>query len=520
MNYQGYNTGVEKIIPTQFIMLTSGTYQQQHMRSWDFTGGMQDVNSLCAALGAARSVNVTPDLISNVAPGMMQVSARSHGVVGIPNGWNEQRGVFVLVFDAHMKIGNVITWIVQGYTDYPAFSNAGIAPDMTFYINNVFSYARNAMMRNGVQTSYLAMLGNYQFVNPPTLSNHQNQGMWLIRPEDVMSSLAVNDIMIAGGEVYDTTRLSGVGLQTSKHANNVASKMLSDTINHWHHVSGEMSMISTPGSIADGVYGKIVEKKADSDLFIQLLQGATNSHYSPSNRFQFAQLQAAIPGVMQVYTPVVSSSAGARFSQAGQSEGFHGQNLATVLAVNLQSMIPSIMIESLLSSVGFTMSNTTGHVDAVPLNVQAFDREIDVRQWNIFKDRIVREVYPMFSSKGLVFALTVECSFFHEIKINLQIGSDYVEYISPTFCNSLYAPIQTPSQSFADDFSRQFGQVVSDIADTLAENDSVRNKVSVSARVNDTFTAPPMVQSHTPVQQPAMVAPVPGQRPNGPNPFI
>lgn len=490
-----YNNGIRSIVPTAFIMMTSGGYQPQHLRSWSLVGNMQQVNSLAEHIAQCSARSVNSSLINKAAPGILGLSAEHQGVISIADGWGSNRGVYILRFLVTYNVGNTFEWIVQGYTDNPAFTAQYIDPNMVFYINNVFCMSRTTATYNGIQTSRMNLQADYQVVNGYG-GGINGTGNLLIRPRDVMSNIASADLL-GLVKVTDATQLANFGVQTSRHTNNVPSMMLADALNSWHAASSELDPTACSGTIAENAYAKVLETEAGQDLFMSIL-ARHNSTGSMTSSFTGNQLMKAMEGIMSVYQPVTSSGTSVQWSSPNDSMGFADMNSAArAIAVNIQAMLPSIMVESLLSSVSFTASNHTGGVQIVPQHVGAFMPDMAERQWDIFSNRLVSEVIPLFTRLGWPFVLQVSCSFYQEIKIYIKLDTDEVQFIAPAFANALCAPVQTTSALHAREFAQQFETLAVTVDEALMESGIRRAAASnaqidmvAPARLNNAFTMP------------------------------
>lgn len=500
MNNQ-FSNAIEKIVPTAFLMMPSGTYQNQHVRSWDISGGVQQLNALTRHIAATAAVSVSSDTINSAAQGMLTVNTAHQGLINITDGWGTKRGVFILRFNVHYAVGTVYEWIVQGYTDHPAFTSSSIDENMVFYINNVFCMSRSTVRYNGIDAQRMKMVSDYQVVNGFSSANGPIGGNVLIRPRDMMANISTAALM---GEikVTDVTQLANMNVQTSNHANNVASQMLSSSLNTWHQASSELDVTCDVGTVAEMAYSRLMEKEADQDLFMAMLAKHNNTG-AVSSSFTGNQLKRTMEGIMSIYQVISSNgSSGVQWSNSGQSSE-HSGNYESMIAIQVQAMLPSIMVESLLSGVAFSVTNNSGSLEFARSYVSAFMPEMDAQCWETFRGRIEREIIPFFTRLGVSFFMTVQCSFYQEIKIQIKIN-DTVEFISPAFCNALYSPVQTTSVAHARDFAQSFETIALEVNEALMESairraDSSNRIIDSSApiRQNNAFSMPRQVQQPT-----------------------
>ena len=463
------------MVPISFMMTKSGTYVPQHLRSWHVAGTMHELNALTRHIEQTAAIKVNPGLIASAAPGMMQVSTESQGNIMIPNGWNQSRGVFILILEVHYQNNAHVRWVVQGYTDEPSFTNTAVAPGLLFYINNIFSMAPRVVRHNGISMTGMSMVDNFQMVNGFSGQGNVPGGNLLIRPQDVMSNISTRELgNFVAGRILDTTVMAASTPQTSRHSNSIGSTMMSNTLNVWHNAAAQEHASATIDTIADAAYANLIEADPSMDVFMNLLTSHNKNLGTASTSFTFRQLQAAMPDIMSIYQPVDATHGQVQFSTSGDSDHLGGQNHATKVAVNLQSLVPAIMVESMLGSVAFSINNELagGSLDIQLLGIGAFSAETDMFQWEVFKNRFIAEVVPLIVPRGtgLTFRAHISCNFFHEFQLELTVQGQHVRFITPAFCNSLITPVQTASQSHARNFTAEVEMAATHVNDALMES--------------------------------------------------
>ena len=500
------NQGIEKIVPRALIMTVSGTYHNQELRPWSFNGNMQTLGSLCNHIAQVGASQVRPELIASVAPGMLGVGY-AQGQAKITNGWATRRGVFVLKFDVHYRVGTVVSYVVQGYTDEPAFTPPAIADNLRLYVNNTFTTTRQTVKRSGITMTPTVLVDSFKMVS----GYAGKDSTVLMRPRDVMSQIS-NAELGSFMDINDTSTLSGVGLQTSATRNNVGSTMLSDIINSFNHASGENHVTATVGDLATSAYASLVEKEAASDIFLNLINSNNNIMGAAQARLRFHQLNAPMESsIMQVYQFIDQSKSGRStmtFSTKGDYDNVNDQSHEGQVAVNLQAIIPAIAVESLFATVSFHANNhgIGGAVTITPTAITTFDddKNNDLTHWNNFKRRIEREVIPILSQFNSTFSIMVYCCFFHELQLTLVINGREVYSVSPCFTDGLTTPVHTPTTGHLKDFASQMEVVLTQVNDVLIDNEirKVERKISgdtSAGSLRQGMIAPPSV---APVQQP------------------
>lgn len=515
--------GIKELVPVSFVMTTSGTYHTQQLRPWEFAGTGVDMKNVALHMARNGKTQLDAGLIAAVSPNMLQVGS-AVAPIAIKNGWETQRGVFVLIFDVVYTVGTRVRYIVQGYTDEPAYSNKYVSPNMVFYINNVFKTTMRTTVRNGVTQRGHVLAEAFQPVNG---FNAQTPGMGdrlLMRPQDVMSAIDMQHSYHNTVNIIDTSLSAAVGLQTSRVENNTPSAMLATTANTWLRAYDNSGPTAETADIASTAYQMIIEIDPASDTFLTLINRNVNAYGGMQSSFRMAQLEQAIPQVMRTFTGVAPSATGVRFTTKNEYDDLAAQNMAGQIVVNLQTMIPAIMVESLLNGVSFTLTNhgPGGSLIWTTTNVSAFDNTdgADVIHYNNFRQRIEREVVPMLALHQSTFSLNIVCSFFHEIQTTLNFNGTEVFAVEPTFSNSLKSPAQAESVKRVKDFATQMGYAVNEISDAVQD---VRTNLATARVMADTghgsvgtgFRAPPVTGTRveppvTPTSHHAPAAPAGG----------
>jgi hypothetical protein len=140
-----------------------------------------------------------------------------------------------------------------------------------------------------------------------------------------------------------------------------------------------------------------------------------------------------------------------------------------MMAAILNNMIPSLMLDCILTKVEFSATNQTMNGD---YNVQMSDIEgfagegVNLQPYaQAFLDRIEREVMPDITrNKQMIVSLRVRADIMGESQFGISInGESEVPYIVPTFSDALTAPVVSDNSSILSQMSGDINQIVGNI---------------------------------------------------------
>lgn len=465
---------VRSIIAKAFILRRSGTYQKQFHRNFSASGNFGALNALSDAIMSNGLTTITPTLLANSGSNLLSLEAgiSNPGGIMVPGDWNHRRGIFILNLEVQYSTGGSICYFVQGYTDNDAFTDTAVDPNMRLYVNNVITALPTVVTVNQNPINSLRLATNYQTVMDFNTSNgftpHSAQ---LMRPQDVFAQMKNQDFSNDKIYVTDNTNVIGNNLMSSRRRNNNPGSFASAVFNGFNTARRENEGEYATGDTAEQAFGVVMEADAIQDVFIRQIQSA-NGLSRQQSHFSYAELRNAVPNIDMVKNTVVSSATGVSLNQAGDSQHFAGQTASTVAAVNIATAIPSIMLETMLSSVTFTVSNMVGSMlDIFAIGqIGCFAPDMAQQQWLQFARRVMTEVFVPMTGAGqrLNLNAVIECSFHSEIVITIRIGDDpETRFVAPTFCDSLFAPVVTTNPDALRRLSSEMSVMCDAVSDAL-----------------------------------------------------
>lgn len=468
------NAEIDKIVPKNFILVPSGTYQDQQHRAWETNKSVRAINQLARSIEAVGATSINESMLAK-GGGVLHVGRGSQGSIAIPGSWSGKRGIFMLVIDFYMRAGSVERYIIQGFTDSGEFTNNLIAPQLTFYVNNIVNLRPFTTTVGGVAkgTGY-SLQRNYQPLQRFGLdsSNATPASTLLLRPQDILSRTSNSQLTVNDGySVTDNSLALGAGLQTSRRMNSIPSTMSTRLINSY--ISAAVSSVDdydvTMGDIAEKAHGDVAENEAIDDSFLQLLRG--HSAFNRTN-FTWSTLSKAVPGIESVRPVMSAAPATYRLSESNRSDVFTRSNDTTHTVVNLQSSIPSLMLECMIASCSFRAHNLThDHQVAFQfVSLQAFDESIESSAALKFEARFKREVAPVLSNSTVPveFDMVVDCQFNGDFSVRLKVGDEEeTSMVSPAFCDTLYAPVMSGNEQHATAVADTLATTCAALADSV-----------------------------------------------------
>ena len=136
MSMFGQQTNNAQLKIKNFILVQSGSYQEQHLRPFAVTANQQTIDSLSEVTDSGRNLGV--GAVQEIAASVIRPQTNSEGATGIDQGWRSRRFRFLMkVEESHMFIGGTTTQrIFFGYTDHCDASTNYLDPNMRIYFNS------------------------------------------------------------------------------------------------------------------------------------------------------------------------------------------------------------------------------------------------------------------------------------------------------------------------------------------------------------------------------------------------
>jgi hypothetical protein len=469
----------KKMRITGLLIQDTGTYNPMYIRPYTTHVTKEAANAISDRVNQTGDINYAT--FSGIAGSIIAPSAVALGEIPIPNGWGERRLSFVLTLEHESTLSGTKIIYVQGYTEYHGIAGSGsLDPRMKFFINSITTVARNTI-QTPMGLQYVdRIVESSQVINGRMFTEYSlmNNGVYGLRPSDVFMAAQTIDY----GSLNDTrVRLDSPATvaKTSRKDNVPTSYLASLTSNY-----NQARALSEFGGVASDVYGQAASMSgvgsATNNEFIRAIELCTGMP-NPIV-FDSSVLESIDPNVGYVTNYArVGSVAAVGLHTTGQSEHWNGANRETVAATLLSNAIPAIMMELMINKVHFRSTNhdigsmmTTIIIDAKSITNMDLSRNIA-----LLKSRIENELlFDLTYGNQISYMLEVECSIFGESRINISFDSGPVIcYATPSFCDSLLAPVYTVDRNALYTLSHDMGQIFTAMAGTNSHNPQINSLI-------------------------------------------
>lgn len=447
---------------TKLLMVETGTYNDMAYRPFQTQVDLPTLQTLQeATMGGSK---ITPENISGIAGGLLRPTAQAQGVVNIPNGFAEPRFRFLMELEFTGINGTSTRQVFTGYSDYLGISHGGhIDPNMRLFFNTAISmrvvpdYSASGLIhRATVNDASHILLGEY---NPSMHRGFNNMGHYTMRPEDLFCSMQANFLGNAEQEpVMDMRTSFGVGaIKKSRRSNGSAPVFLSKTMN-----AMKSAMDATDGAgdfpeILDRAAGQVREQLISNDPFLKTLQQQTQLMEGGS--ITYGELMAISPDLDGRAVVILAKGVAAQQNHmVGQTEHWMGSSMETVTATTLSHSVPSIMMDLMLTKITFSATNRTldGQFHIQIMQCEGFSQNVDLSPYlDMFVNRLQVEILrDLTLNNAIDIALTMAVDVIGETRIDIGMnGNPTIPYATPSFCDSLTAPVIASSQQHLNSLS-------------------------------------------------------------------
>lgn len=463
----------------EMILLETGTYNDQFLRPFEAHMDGDAVSAFGRATQGAKQV--TAASIAGVAGTLMSPSAVPVASASIDQGWGERRFSFIIKLEQNLGInGLTATWVITGYTNHfgLALTSQSLDPNMKFYINN------SIQMRNNFENTPLGMVNRQTVVNASQVIKPDPHGSLLIgqsdnalrtcRPEDVVGTIASLEL-VSQDSSFDlrSTHVGASGKANRSHF--LAPSFVAGVYNQvFNEVNNPQSGHMVDMNVAyERARENLRAPSTIDDPFLLLLQRQTG--YSHGGFFTYRELLDSMPEAAGIVKVVMNRGANLkRIGQRGDSEDWGTALVETQLATVLCQCVPSLMMELGFVQASFTITNKT-------INNQfwfEWQQEPDSLMSRVdlsphmahFQQRLFNEIMPMVTQNSMMevqVAMTI--NIIGDTFVNVQVWNNHpVEFVMPTFTDSLFAPVLCYGREHLIKMGNQFESLLSSAIDLNA----------------------------------------------------
>lgn len=471
------------------FFVESGTYQQPMLRTYQTTYNdaivgqyIQDTNN---------GTEIVPNAFNNISAAILSPSAAPTGTVNIDNGWQDKRMSFIIEvetvspFDSQMSDRSVV---LTGYTSYADvsitshkfddnmrlyFNTSTIINTMTHRHPNGSVYNRRHM----VDSSHLLNVTTTQSINTTLQAQDQyrDNTLWFATPRNViyeMNSINNNNNGVNNNVIDYRIRSNPMGLDRSSRENAVPTTYLSKILRGVTDSVTNMAAgigVDENDALTNASHG-VRERLNDSDpIMMEILMG---SDYNTTGYITWGRLCALIPNlnnstafstrasrVVQTNTPDAVS---------GDFSHWSGVGAETLIANNIAQLVPAMMTTCMIGTISFAFSNdnlTLTPTLTITSGLTMIDGIAFQQVSSQFESRFNTEIAPMITDQGRsVVNMIVQCSLGTETFVSLsRNGGPTYPFCAPTFCDSLYTPILSPSAQGLTDIASDLQNIANSV---------------------------------------------------------
>ena len=463
------------VITKLLLIETADNYRDIPQRGYSLNASIGTIHRLDSILspgypGVQRQVSSNE--LATCVPDLISFNSKPIGIAEIPYGWAVPRLRFLMEYCYDTGGGTLYITYLQGFTEYHDPSMTGLLdPRMRFHINSVVNVTRtmvpdqnnNYIPHSRVSSMYNIIsdiMGRTQFqeVQTPDIINT----IKLCRPTDIASNLFAmeltrqNEDGSVGYTIMNnmTDTITNYKPASSNRGNNDPFKYMATTLNAFTSTKNASEIGYNNTDIFSATVNVTREPDLSKCLFMdRLLEIRNYAPESPSS-FTLEELDIVSPGTTEFKTTLV----------ARQSNGYNVSNIAeqhnilgsddtadllqpTPEAIKsgiISSAISSIMLENLVTRLGFSSTNRTGQPEVILTDINSFMDGIDPMCFvERIKTSILTNIIPNVSDCNLsTYDLFVSADLLGDITIGLQLNSNPTAVMRyPAFADSLYAPV-------------------------------------------------------------------------------
>lgn len=445
---------VNNVRITKLVFVQTGTYNDLLARPYQTD--ITDQNTILRLQEATEGgTNVTSAALATVAGSVIRPAAHAEGVIPILNGWSTPRLRFFMEIEYDAPMGGVkLTQILCGYTDYVGVTPSGnVDPNMRLFFNSSIklrhvmemSPVGRVVRPNVVEATHLL---HDPVADPETgFSQHTTYTM---RPEDLFNRMEHS--LLPAGEVRDlrSELIPSQRIKKSRLSNNYSPTYLSQVLQAYQSVTAEDDYTASEKNIFRQARGQVREGLLSDDMALRLL-----SNYSQLNEcgsLTYGELLAIDPtlegrAIFNLPGPIQQQT----MHRTGQTEYWDGPNAETVAATILANALPALMMDHMLAKLAISATNEVigGGYDIRVLGAVGFSDKIDLSPYveNLLRRFEIEILRDLTRNNEFSINLLVHADIIGETRIRIELnGQGEVEYVMPSFCNALVAPVLTRNQ--------------------------------------------------------------------------
>lgn len=455
------------------IMIKTGAYADQYIRPFTANVGDQNVLNLFVENTRGGAI-IDPANIATVAGQMLQPTALVTGVAQIMGGWSESRVRFFIEAEFTTQMGVKHTYLVQGYSDRPGFTQSGaIDPQMLMFMNNVVILQEQAYIdpQTGVAARRMVDTSQVLFRQPSMTMNYfepHAPRMQTMLPSEIIQHIGLTELQntLNSSVISLSGALDTSPVVKSARKNAVASRYLAGSVTAVTAAVNEQGIGAPPLiDLTNRASALIPEAPLSQDKFISLIGERTP--FRENGYIYWGDLVNIFPSIDSV-TICIDREIEQNLARANNNvqmgaitsfamdttrdirnlESWSDASRETIVANTLGYAVPAVMMESFIAGVAFTATNMTpnGQPDFYIKHRDTFLDNMDITPYlQRFINVMLSEILMNISYGNLhTYNISMNVNILGDTYINISLnGGINREYLMPTFCDALTVPIVT-----------------------------------------------------------------------------
>ena len=463
------------------VLMRVNGYNDQVLRPYNTNINGAVINNINDVLNTYER-NIPIAAISSLTSGFIKPSSRVETIngkpltVSIPNGWGDNRFVFILTVEVNVN-GLSSTEVITGYTDIFDTANGShvnqvfINPDTVFYINNISSVSK----QTGRIAESKSILGGGMGIQA-----YGNTNAFKMTPSQLIKSSQFNftDLLSdVPNNAYIATDNMVSSYPTMFLRSNSSPVYMFNKILDSYRKTIETNVVSGNGitdtSLIDSVRGKVSDPINSSSYFFHGLNNYLGSYSTTFDYKLLIQMDAFIDNKTFIHDVPHG---------AMSTNHWLASDLSTQMALVTSSMVINLLTSLSLANIEFSSTNMVPISAGTPVLTTVYNintltslenmpnrHNIEKMLINSAIDAVNDELVPVISSNNeLEYSLHVKATLNLDIIIDIAYGSKQMEtFVFPAFADSLISPVVTISPNTYRKNSNDVGKVMNIIEENV-----------------------------------------------------
>lgn len=463
---QGFNNRYNGLVIKKLLLIVSrSNYQPMYNRSYTLNTNATNLSMLenCTHHVDNSVRRVSANELAHAVPTIVSLNPTVAGEARIPYGWGTQRLRFILEVEYPSLNGVTIQSFIQGFTEYHDPSITGkIDPNMMFYINSINNIeAWQDPVRGQVRKDNMASNNIIREI-PITQENpiSDNQKV-MITPYDIHNKKYLDshygvsndmDGIQAKTTLYNTSdKVTSSQPRLSSKANNNPYKYVTQTLNSYVEASADASMSFMGSDVFQDSSNRLKSGYLVDHPFFMALNNI-NGEFNPTS-FTLGELLMADP-TLETNNRITLIER----SEMGFQDSFTTMLNTDITQETLQptfenikanitaSMLPSLMLDSLITTAAISITNVSGHPAVIVSQANSFITDAYIP--GLVEKLVIlieKQLVPVLSDGGLHrFEAIISCDVIGDLTVAIGYnGNPHTVYRFPVFADSLFTPVVT-----------------------------------------------------------------------------